>query len=146
MNDGTHIIQQEDGLRFITAGNCTFTLKSLKSGKHITYKAVYSEYCGTGKIYIKYMSGSDNESNYTRLCSIEPSGILKKRSKVNPESLSWKVFRYVYTKLITDTYMPGLEIWHSGTCARCGRKLTVPESIESGYGPECINLVNKFQL
>ena len=31
--------------------------------------------------------------------------------------------------------------WHEGRCGRCGRKLTVPESIEAGYGPECINLV-----
>jgi len=23
-------------------------------------------------------------------------------------------------------------------CGRCGRVLTVPESVESGFGPECI--------
>jgi hypothetical protein len=30
-----------------------------------------------------------------------------------------------------------LEVWHEGRCGRCGRRLTVPESIESGLGPEC---------
>jgi hypothetical protein len=31
-------------------------------------------------------------------------------------------------------------VWHEGSCARCGKKLTVPESIESGFGPECVKL------
>lgn len=30
-----------------------------------------------------------------------------------------------------------VEVWHAGSCCRCGRKLTVPSSIESGIGPEC---------
>lgn len=35
----------------------------------------------------------------------------------------------------------GVEFWHQGTCARCGRSLTVPESIASGLGPECLAAV-----
>jgi hypothetical protein len=35
----------------------------------------------------------------------------------------------------------GVVIWHEGRCGRCGRRLTVPESIESGYGPECIGKI-----
>ena len=31
------------------------------------------------------------------------------------------------------------EIEHAGQCLRCGRTLTVPESIRSGYGPECFS-------
>jgi hypothetical protein len=27
-----------------------------------------------------------------------------------------------------------IKIYHEGKCARCGRPLTVPESIESGFG------------
>lgn len=34
-----------------------------------------------------------------------------------------------------------VEFWHQGTCARCGRSLTVPESIASGLGPECLAAV-----
>lgn len=30
-----------------------------------------------------------------------------------------------------------LQVWHEGRCGRCGRKLTVPSSIETGLGPEC---------
>jgi hypothetical protein len=32
-------------------------------------------------------------------------------------------------------------VWHEGRCGRCGRKLTVPESIESGFGPECASIL-----
>ena len=31
------------------------------------------------------------------------------------------------------------EIEHAGQCLHCGRTLTVPESIRSGYGPECFS-------
>jgi hypothetical protein len=30
-----------------------------------------------------------------------------------------------------------MEVWHEGVCGRCGRKLTVPESIALGIGPVC---------
>jgi hypothetical protein len=30
-----------------------------------------------------------------------------------------------------------MELWHEGRCGKCGRALTVPESIESGLGPVC---------
>lgn len=35
---------------------------------------------------------------------------------------------------------PSLEVWHEGRCGRCGRALTVPESIASGIGPVCEGL------
>lgn len=40
-----------------------------------------------------------------------------------------------------------VEIWHEGKCGRCGRQLTVPESIESGFGPECVKMIgSKFNI
>jgi hypothetical protein len=29
------------------------------------------------------------------------------------------------------------KIWHRGFCAKCGKALTVPESILTGVGPDC---------
>ena len=40
-----------------------------------------------------------------------------------------------------DHLMEEAEWWHEGRCGRCGRRLTVPESIESGFGPECVKHV-----
>lgn len=36
-----------------------------------------------------------------------------------------------------DKVLEQAEVWHEGVCGRCGRRLTVPESIETGFGPEC---------
>jgi hypothetical protein len=44
-------------------------------------------------------------------------------------------------KLAIKVRMNAVEFWHEGKCGRCNRKLTVPSSIESGFGPECINHV-----
>ena len=41
-------------------------------------------------------------------------------------------------QLATKARIPEhLEIFHEGRCCACGRKLTTPESILSGIGPEC---------
>jgi hypothetical protein len=40
---------------------------------------------------------------------------------------------------LSEGEMPPLtEIWHEGRCGRCGRKLTVPDSIAIGIGPDCL--------
>jgi hypothetical protein len=53
--------------------------------------------------------------------------------------VAWTWFcRHLFER---DTVPDGLEVWHEGRCGRCNRKLTVPASIESGFGPECINYV-----
>ena len=36
-----------------------------------------------------------------------------------------------------------IKIWHNGYCGKCGRMLTVPDSIDSGFGPVCANSMNK---
>jgi hypothetical protein len=35
----------------------------------------------------------------------------------------------------------GFNLQHAGKCGRCGRKLTVPQSIETGIGPECASIM-----
>ena len=32
------------------------------------------------------------------------------------------------------------EVWHEGRCGKCGRVLTVPESLILGLGPECAQM------
>jgi hypothetical protein len=33
---------------------------------------------------------------------------------------------------------PQLIVHHENHCGRCGRTLTVPESVERGIGPDCL--------
>jgi hypothetical protein len=37
-----------------------------------------------------------------------------------------------------------MEVWHEGVCGRCGRQLTVPESVASGFGPVCAGRISKL--
>ena len=60
------------------------------------------------------------------------------KSTVGGDAPSVKGFTYFWDRLITCNEIgPGLEFFHAGRCGRCGRALTVPESVASGYGPEC---------
>jgi hypothetical protein len=43
--------------------------------------------------------------------------------------------------LMADKLLEQAEWWHEGVCGRCGRRLTVPESIATGFGPECAGKV-----
>ena len=143
----THVIDQDRALEFITAGNCTFSLKSLLTGKHITYTCKLEEKFGVPELIVRYLSGSDNERSYSFLCKIvKREGILKiiKGKNVSEDQTSYKSFKFVFRNLMLSIRMNNLEIWHSGTCCRCGKKLTVPSSIESGYGPECFDKSSKF--
>ena len=36
-----------------------------------------------------------------------------------------------------------IELWHEGRCGKCGRVLTVPTSISTGFGPDCLRRLNK---
>jgi hypothetical protein len=50
-------------------------------------------------------------------------------------------FAWFWDRLRNGNLPEQVEVHHEGRCGRCGRALTVPESIESGFGPECINHV-----
>jgi len=64
-------------------------------------------------------------------------------STIAANDMKAKVFEWLWrTRLSTASELPDqVEVWHEGRCARCGRRLTVPESISSGFGPECITKV-----
>jgi hypothetical protein len=49
----------------------------------------------------------------------------------------------VLNKLKVGKLQDFVEVWHEGTCGKCGRALTVPSSIENGLGPECIKSLSK---
>ena len=56
--------------------------------------------------------------------------------------MSYKAFSWVHARLSSNMNLPeSVVIHHENRCGRCGKRLTVPESIESGYGPECIKLM-----
>jgi hypothetical protein len=93
--------------------------------------------------FVNLLTGPDNISNYTYMGTIH-RGVFKATTKSkHPDSTSFKAFHWFWNKLTMHELdkFPQFAFYHEGRCGRCGRRLTVPESIESGYGPECINKI-----
>lgn len=127
---------------FMFAGNATFTIRSTKTGTRFTYKirVAETEAAKPDTWFVSLLRGQDNESDYAYM------GIVRNRcefrhtnkSRVTAEAQSAKAFQYLFDTVVLRDHLPStLEIWHEGRCGRCGRKLTVPESIERGLGPDC---------
>lgn len=121
---------------FILAGNALFTLKSLKTGKHFTYKvtrAVNSrgELVSPPTWKVNALWGRDNTKDYHFIGTLRNGKFFHLPSNVP----SMTGFAWCWAHL--DRCGERFEFAHAGRCGRCNRLLTVPSSIESGIGPEC---------
>ncbi len=82
-----------------------------------------------GQLILSFLSGPDNEADYTGFAFIANGRTLK----------VWKRFAD-NTSLVADakTFLADPKAALESTfCGRCHAVLTVPESIERGFGPEC---------
>jgi hypothetical protein len=133
----------KDALAFILAGNATITIRSEKTGQRFTYKIRKAK---DGNIFfVSLMNGSDNESSFAYLGTIKNNHYQHgRKSTIGQDEPSNKAFDWSFKQLTHDNIPTALKVWHEGSCGRCGRKLTVPESIESGIGPECSKKVKSF--
>jgi hypothetical protein len=62
----------------------------------------------------------------------------KKNPACHHSDLEAVAFRWFINNLMAKSAkLAQVEFWHEGYCGRCGRELTVPESIERGLGPQC---------
>lgn len=127
---------------FCLAGNARITLVSMKSGHRYTYRVKASK---DGAVhFVSVLTGSDNEASYSY------AGIIKNRSfkrtaksRIAADAPSMIAFMWAWERLEAGVMPTQLEVWHEGRCGRCGRALTVPESIERGIGPDCAQIMHK---
>lgn len=129
----------QDVLRAMSAGRATLTLVSRKTGNRFTYKFTRPKGDDPNRcIWVKVLTGADNESSYWYLGVIWPKD-MKFVAKGNGTMPSAVAMRWAVDMLreFPEDLLVKAEVWHEGTCCRCGRKLTVPSSIASGIGPEC---------
>ena len=150
--------------QFITAGKATFTVSNTSTGNDLTYKVIaptVDTEDGGKKMdldatvrFVKALIGPNNEADYKFI------GTLFKRntdnddpcwwefkhsrnSKVGTSSVTFKAFKYLWERVSFDpsTLPVNIEVRHDNHCARCARKLTTPESIDTGFGPICAEKV-----
>lgn len=134
---------------FIVGGKAIFTLESKVSGNWFTYRITKAK-SETPLFFVSVLTGVNNESAYTYMGTIfENDGKLNfrltQKSKIGKDALSFKAFDFFFNLLMKNRVHSDLNVYHLGVCARCGKTLTVPESLENGYGPECIKLSKKHK-
>ncbi|HET9363953.1 MAG TPA: DUF6011 domain-containing protein [Candidatus Angelobacter sp.] len=129
----------EEAKAYALAGNATITLESLRTQTHFTYKvrAAKEEREGQGPVHFVQLltNGSADGGEFNYLGMIQ-GGVfrLTKASRAGLDAPTVKAFSF-FMKL-TQLH-PELIVHHEGRCGRCGRTLTVPDSIRAGIGPEC---------
>lgn len=129
-----NIIKPELALDFIFSGKSLFTCLNTKSGNRFTFKV--SKHKKSEIYFVKVLTNPDI---YEFIGSIYKDGNFShsNKSRISRESQSVKVFSYIINHLKSNTLPEYIEIWHNGKCGMCGKTLTVPQSIETGYGPNC---------
>ena len=135
-----HILEHKDSLDFIFGGNAIFTVKNTKSENRFTFKV--TKHKKEDIFFVKVLTGPDK---YEFIGSIYRGSTYRhsKKSRITSEAQSVKVFEYLMSKLNSNTLPEFIQIWHEGRCGRCGRTLTVPSSISSGFGPECVKMISR---
>lgn len=142
------IIPQERALDYIMGGNSTFTL--VTESTRYTYKIIERVIGDGSTIYaVMVLCGPDNTSNYRKFATIKEVNGMPKLELIGRTTNYIEYFELIkklYYSLLFNNYeqISAWQVWHTGRCSRCGRLLTVPESIEKGIGPECESRVNAF--
>lgn len=152
------LVGREAIIRYIEAGRARFTVRSKKTGTRFTFRAnrpkeeqhhqrvTYGWANANPKmrpIWISVLTGEDNVGAYEFLGTVWPSanGYSLRRSpksRIGEDAPSFRAVMWLCKALNGASDIEQAEVWHEGRCGRCGRVLTVPESVESGFGPECI--------
>lgn len=138
MTQATKLANAKTAHEFIFAGKATFTLRSLRTGQHYTYRLTTVPDAQPPRYFVGLLTGPDNTSDFTYIGMAFVCGFrLTSASKMTHASPPVLALGYALRGLEKGHLASDLEIFHEGRCAACGRALTVPESIASGFGPEC---------
>jgi hypothetical protein len=133
-------------LHFILAGNALFTIENTATGNRFTFKVRRPD--DDKPHFVSVLTGPDNENSYSFLGTIFDGGRYRhgRRSRISEEAPSAKAFNWLFRQLTAHRELPPqVRVCHCGKCGRCGKTLTVPESIESGFGPDCIKAIEGGQ-
>jgi hypothetical protein len=132
-------LQNSDALKFMFAGKAIVTFLNTKTDNRFTFKLKQAK--DSNLFFVSVLTDSER---YTYIGTvIEGNYKHGKKSFITKDAQSVKVFQYVLDKLKSNSLQDFIEIWHNGICGKCGRTLTVPSSIATGIGPECIKKLSK---
>jgi hypothetical protein len=119
----------------IATHNGTWTVVSLKTGDHRTFKiSTWTKKENTPRV-VSLLVGSDNESDYQSFGFVNLNGIYVWKKY---RGTKFEQYARMLEKLPQHIENQLVDVHHEGRCRMCNRKLTTPESIENGIGPVCM--------
>lgn len=149
--------------QFALAGNATFTVSNTATGNRFTFKVSKSKNAAIAHLrFVSVLVGPDNWLNYKffgtiflskkvgekpvenpefRFSKPRVENGVQKGAKIGVDAPSVVCFTWLWNNINALEKFKSVQIRHAGKCCRCGRKLTVPESIDSGVGAECASLM-----
>ena len=136
-----HKLNNSEALKFIFSGKSTVTFLNTDSGNRFTFKVKQAK--DSNLFFVSLLNGPDKYSYIGT--AIEGNFRHGKKSIISKDAQSVKVFDYVLNKLKLNTLPEIIEVWHEGSCGKCGRPLTVPSSILAGIGPSCAKKLSKSE-
>lgn len=133
--------------RASTIFNGTYTIASPRGG-HQTFDIKTQPEDSSfapGKRTIALLTGPDNTRHYKRFGFVSDKGISvfsKLTTKCKGAPTAWDIYAWMVWSMATQGenshyHHIGYRLLQENTCLRCNRKLTTPESIRRGLGPEC---------
>ena len=128
----------KDVKTFMKAGKALFTVENESTGGRFTYKVKKLDKKEIW--FVSVLNGPDNYTNYRYVGTIFGNDFRATKKSIDKTAPAFLAFAWLFRNI--DKLPENVKIHHEGKCGRCGRKLTVPDSIKSGYGPECINFVH----
>lgn len=134
--------------QFIFSGNAIFTVVSKKTGSRFTFRMIRPRSSKSkndyGFRFVQLLTGPDNTRSYSFMGTVSSNGVYIHSGNSKMTESAKAVQAYIWMLkwvMIGDLRLDQMEIWHEGRCGKCGKKLTVPSSIENGLGPECVKTV-----
>lgn len=148
MTDTTNKIELINPLQFMLSGKAIFICHNIHTDNKYKYKVYKADHKQIYYVSV-YLNG---EYNYIGIIKLNinnttipnkpiPIYIYSNKSNIPKYSASIKGFDYIITHLVNNNISSSYKFYHVGKCGRCGRPLTTKESIQQGYGAECIKHV-----
>jgi hypothetical protein len=133
------LLSKENILKFVFAGKAIFTVENPATGNRFTYKVrcVENDDGSQSPFFVSVLTGPDNWDNYRYIGFVSLKDCKFRhghKSGIGPDAPSVKAFRWFIDHIEDDR----MNVYHEGRCGKCARRLTVPSSIEIGFGPKCL--------
>ncbi len=134
----------EVGRLFVLAGNAILTLQG--SETRYTFRVQQGkpregdQPDRTQPYFLQLLTGPDNTADYQYVGIVDQSTgrvRLTRASRMTATSAPVVAWDWVMSRMFAGKAYTPAKVHHAGRCGRCGRLLTVPGSIETGFGPEC---------